>query len=112
MVPCGTPGFGTVSGAGAWVGPMMKFPSAPAGGSVPSGCSVAFGWVGLLGSRVGGLVLKSSPVGSMKNGTALSALLAPGGTAMFWVTQVGCAIAAGLSHASDSSDPATAPNVL
>ena len=27
----------------------------------------------------------------MKNGAALSAVLAPGGTAMFWVTQAGCA---------------------
>ena len=27
----------------------------------------------------------------MKNGAALSVLLAPGGTTMFWVTQAGCA---------------------
>ena len=42
-VPRGTPSLATVSGAGAWVGPMMKLPSAPAGGSVPSGSSVARG---------------------------------------------------------------------
>jgi hypothetical protein len=42
-VPFGTPSFATVSGAGLWVGPMTKLPSAPAGGSVPSGSSVAFG---------------------------------------------------------------------
>ncbi len=27
----------------------------------------------------------------MKNGADLSVVLAPGGTAMFWVTQAGCA---------------------
>ena len=43
VVPRGTPSFATVSGAGAWVGPMMKLPSAPGGGSVPSGSSVARG---------------------------------------------------------------------
>jgi hypothetical protein len=43
VVPFGTPSLATVSSAGAWVGPMMKLPSAPAGGSVPSANSVARG---------------------------------------------------------------------
>jgi hypothetical protein len=43
VAPRGTPSLEEVSGAGAWVGPMMKFPSAPDGGSVPSGSSVARG---------------------------------------------------------------------
>src|ERR1041384_4025732 len=80
-VPFGTPSFAMVSGAGAWVGPMMKLPSAPAGGSAPSGNSVA---------RGGGWVLKSSPVVSMKNGAALSLVFAPGGTTMFCVMQGVC----------------------
>src|SRR3954447_18598197 len=77
VVPRGTPSFAIVSGAGLWVGPMMKFPSASGGGSVPSGSSVARGYLGLEGSRVGGAVLKSRPVVSMKNGPALSVLLCP-----------------------------------
>jgi hypothetical protein len=41
IAPRGTSSLAAVSGAGAWVGPMMKFPSVPDGGSVPSGSSVA-----------------------------------------------------------------------
>jgi hypothetical protein len=44
---------------------------------------------------VGGLVLKSRPVVSMKKGAALSPVLAPAGTAMFWVTQAGWATTGG-----------------
>jgi len=36
IAPRGTPSLAMVSGAGAWVGPMMKLPSAPGAGSVPS----------------------------------------------------------------------------
>jgi hypothetical protein len=43
VAPRGTPSFAMVSGAGLWVGPMMKLPSAPGGGSVPSGSSAARG---------------------------------------------------------------------
>ncbi len=38
----GTPSSATVSGAGLCVGPMMKLPSAPAGGSAPPGSSTFF----------------------------------------------------------------------
>src|SRR4051812_14941244 len=112
MVPRGTPSFAIVSGAGAWVGPMMKLPSAPAGGSVPSGSSVARGQFGFDGSRVGGLVLKSRPVVSMKKGAALSLVLAPGGTAMFCVTQVVWARAVGMSHTADINVPTRTANML
>src|SRR4051812_41769610 len=112
MVPRGTPSFAIVSGAGAWVGPMMKLPSAPAGGSVPSGSSVARGQFGFDGSRVGGLVLKSRPVVSMKKGAAFSLVLAPGGTAMFWVTQVVWARAVGRSHTADINVPTRTANML
>ena len=43
-----------ISGAGVWVGPMMKFPSASEGGTAPSGSSFAFTYPGVCGSRVGG----------------------------------------------------------
>ncbi len=52
--PCGTPSCVIVSGAGLWVGPMMKLPSAAGGGTVPSGSSFAATYPGAFGSRVGG----------------------------------------------------------
>ena len=42
----------------------------------------------------------------MKNGAALSVVLAPGGTAMFWVTQAVCAKACGMSDTVDINVPA------
>ena len=39
--PCGTPECLVSSGAGLWVGPMMKFPSAAGEGTLPSGNSLA-----------------------------------------------------------------------
>ena len=42
------------------MGPMMKLPCAFVAGRTPSGSSVALGYFGLCGSRVGGEVLKSS----------------------------------------------------
>src|SRR5271165_4164375 len=54
-VPCGTVACMDISGARLWVGPMMKFPSASAGGLVPSGSSLAVTNPGVFGSRVGGL---------------------------------------------------------
>ena len=53
-VPCGTPSCTVISGAGGWVGPMMKLPSASAGGTAPSGSSFAVTYPGVPGSRVGG----------------------------------------------------------
>src|SRR6185295_11551475 len=64
------------------------------------------------GSRVGGVVLKSRPVVSMKKGAALSLVLAPGGTTMFWVTQAGCARAAGISDMAEINAPERAANML
>src|ERR1700693_1997585 len=55
MVPCGTPSWTAISGAGLCVGPMMKFPSASAGAFVPSGNSFAVTYPGVCGSRVGGV---------------------------------------------------------
>src|SRR3954469_20112096 len=55
IVPRGTPSVAIVSGAGAWVGPMMKLPSASGGGSVPSGSSFAVTYPAVCGSRVGGV---------------------------------------------------------
>jgi hypothetical protein len=49
-MPSGT----AISGARACVGPMMKFPSASAGGTAPSGNSLAVTYPGVFGSRVGG----------------------------------------------------------
>src|ERR1700756_3101655 len=51
--PLGTPSFAAISGAGLWVGPMMKFPSSFAEGMAPSGNSFALTYPGVLGSRVG-----------------------------------------------------------
>src|SRR6185295_3992449 len=64
------------------------------------------------GSRVGGVVLKSRPVVSMKKDAALSLVLAPGGTTMFWVTQAGSARAAGMSDTAEINAPARADNML
>src|SRR4051794_20137527 len=65
-----------------------------------------------MGSRVGGAVLKSRPVVSMKNGAALSVVLALGGTAMFWVMQGACASAADMSDTADIIVPARTANML
>ena len=54
-VPCGTVTCMDISGARLWVGPMMKFPSASAGGMAPSGNSLAVTNPGVFGSRVGGV---------------------------------------------------------
>ena len=54
-VPCGTPSCTVISGAGVCVGPMMKLPSASAGGTAPSGSSFAVTYPGVFGSRVGGV---------------------------------------------------------
>src|SRR5258708_30287373 len=43
------------SGEAWWVGPMMKFPSASAGGMSPSGSSFALTYPGVCGSRAGGV---------------------------------------------------------
>src|SRR3954466_14368318 len=48
----------------------------------------------------------------MKNGPALSVLLAPGGTTMFWVTQAGCAKAIEVKEAREISVPARTDNNL
>ena len=48
----------------------------------------------------------------MKKGAALSLVLAPGGTAMFWVTQAGCARAAGMSDTAEINAPARTANTL
>ena len=48
----------------------------------------------------------------MKKGAALSLVLAPGGTAMFWVTQAGCARAAGMSDTAEINAPARTANNL
>jgi len=47
---------------------------------------------------------------SIKKGAALSVVLAPGGTAMFWVTQGACAMAAGISDTADIIVPARTAN--
>ena len=69
---------------------MMKLPSAPGGGSVPSGSRwrADSSGSGIAGRRRG---VEIEPVVSMKNGAALSMVLASGGTAKFWLTQDGCA---------------------
>src|SRR5579864_1289561 len=51
--PLGTLSFAAISGAGLWVGPMMKFPSSFADGMAPSGNSFALTYPGVFGSRVG-----------------------------------------------------------
>ena len=48
----------------------------------------------------------------MKKGAALSLVLAPGGTAMFWVTQGACARAAGMSETAEINAPARTANNL
>src|SRR3954469_16103442 len=48
----------------------------------------------------------------MKKGAALSLVLAPGGTTMFWVTQAGCARAAGISDTAEIIAAARAANML
>ena len=45
-------------------------------------------------------------------GAALSLVLAPGGTAMFWVTQGACARAAGMSETAEINAPARTANNL
>src|SRR5262245_56345954 len=91
---------------------MMKLPSASLGGSVPAASSVARGEFGFDGSRVGGAVLTSRSVVSMKKGAFLSLVLAPGGTAMFWVTQGVWARAGGLSQTAYINAPARTASVL
>src|SRR5665213_3154615 len=54
-MPCGTPSFTVISGAGLCVGPRMKFPSASAGALAPSGNSFALTYPAVAGSRVGGV---------------------------------------------------------
>src|SRR5205085_8623335 len=53
--PRGVASFAVISGAGLCVGPMTKLPSASAGGTVPSGNSLAVTYPGVFGSRVGGV---------------------------------------------------------
>src|SRR5882672_6666530 len=48
----------------------------------------------------------------MKKGADLSLELAPAGTAMFWVTQAGCAIAAGTTRTVDINAPVRAANMF
>src|ERR1700722_19871106 len=58
-VPLGASFWAVIGGVTGWVGPIMKFPSAFAGGTEPSGNSFAVTKPGLLASRVrggGGLV--------------------------------------------------------
>jgi hypothetical protein len=47
----------------------------------------------------------------MKKGAALSLVLAPGGTAMFWVTQGACARAAGMSETAEINAPRGRPTI-
>jgi hypothetical protein len=47
-----------------------------------------------------------------EKGAALSVVLAPGGMAMFWVTQAAWARAGGMSHAVDINAPARTTNML
>src|SRR6516225_1977200 len=54
MAPRGVASFDVISGAGLCVGPMMKLPSAFAGGTAPSSNSVAVTYPAECGSRVGG----------------------------------------------------------
>ena len=54
-VPFGVASGEAVSGAGLCVGPMMKLPSAFAGGTSPSSSSVAATNPAVWGSRVGGV---------------------------------------------------------
>jgi hypothetical protein len=48
----------------------------------------------------------------MKNGPALSVLLAPGGTTMFWVTQAGCDKAIDVKETREIRVPARTDNEL
>src|SRR4029079_5530920 len=48
----------------------------------------------------------------MKKGAALSLVLAPGGTTMFWVTQAGWAKAADMSDMTEIDAPARAASML
>jgi len=52
-VTLGKPSYAAISGAGWWVGPMMKFPSSFAAGMAPSGNAFALTYPGVFGSRVG-----------------------------------------------------------
>jgi hypothetical protein len=61
---------------------------------------------------VGGAVLRSRPVVSMKNGADRSVVLAPGGTDALAATQAGWAMAAGTTHAAESNAPAITVNVF
>src|SRR5579862_4895282 len=54
-VPCRVALWLESSGAAGWVGPRMKFPSALARGTVPSGNSFASTYPGVCGSRAGGV---------------------------------------------------------
>ena len=56
--------------------------------------------------------MKSRPAVSMKNGPALSVVLAPGGTAMFWVTQAGWEKAIEVKETREISVPAKTDNEL
>src|SRR5882757_4365002 len=53
--PLSSPPAWASSVAAGWLGPMMKLPSAPAGGTDPSVNSFAVTNPGLFGSRVGGV---------------------------------------------------------
>src|SRR5262245_8803812 len=48
----------------------------------------------------------------MKKGAALSVVLAPGGTAMFWVTQGCWARAAGMRHTADINAPVRTADIF
>src|ERR1035437_6751119 len=54
-VPCGMSSCAFISGAGVCVGPIMKSPSALAGGMAPSDNSLATTYPGVWGSRAGGV---------------------------------------------------------
>jgi hypothetical protein len=48
----------------------------------------------------------------MKKGAALSVVLAPDGTAMFWVTQAGCDMATDVKEAAEISVTARTGKIL
>src|ERR1700691_3423943 len=81
----------------------MKLPSLLIDGTWPSGSSVAFGYFGLCGSRVGGGVFRPTPAVSMKNGAFGSVVLAPAGTDALGGTQAVSAAMAGMAAAVESS---------
>src|SRR5688572_20406376 len=78
-VPCGTPGCTCVSGDGACVGPITKLPIASAGGTAPSGSSVACTYPGVCGSRVGAGLPRPRAGGAA--GVVVAGVVAPGGVA-------------------------------